>query len=47
MEKNMVKYKTSYENCMMVVDRSDGSKIILEIEKKVLSIGLENAKKAY
>ena len=31
----------------MLMDRSDPSKIILEIEKKVISIQTENAKKAY
>lgn len=32
---------------MMLMDRSDASKIILEIDGKVISVQTENAKKAY
>lgn len=32
---------------MMVMDKSDPSKIMLEINRRVISIQVENAKKAY
>lgn len=43
----LVRYKTSYQDCMMVMDKSDPNKNLFEINKKVISIQVENAKKAY
>lgn len=43
----MVRFKSSYQDCLMVMDRSDASKIIVEIDKKVISVQVENAKKGY
>lgn len=44
---NCVKYKAGYEECIMVMDRSDPRKVMLEMGVKVFIVELENAKQSY
>ena len=45
--KNIVKYKNGYEECIMVMDRSDPRKIMLEMGKVVFTVQLDDAKQSY
>ena len=38
--KGIVKYKNGYEECIMVMDRSDPRKIMLEMGKVVFTVQL-------
>lgn len=43
----VVEYKNSYDECLMVMDRSDPRKVILEMDRVVLTIKFSDAKKSY